>query len=130
MDRRNDQVACPGTRARYKVKSIMISKLVAAATEDMNSEILRRVPIYSRKTMELAFEDAEKRRAKNVRVKLTPEGRLIPFWPQTGTLRYHPIGTRSRTGQVNWSRDSVGTTARRDRSRIFETSMPTTIASI
>ena len=39
-------------------------QLVAAATEDMNSEILRRVPIYSRKTMELAFEDAEKRRAK------------------------------------------------------------------
>jgi hypothetical protein len=30
----------------------------------MNSEILRRVPIYSRKTMELAFADAEKRRAK------------------------------------------------------------------
>ena len=30
-------------------------QLVAAATEDMNSEILRRVPIYSRKTMELGL---------------------------------------------------------------------------
>jgi hypothetical protein len=39
------------------------SQLLALATEDINSEIVRSVPVYSQKTMELAFKDAERRRA-------------------------------------------------------------------
>ena len=39
------------------------AQLVALAAEDMASETLRRIPIYNRKTIELAYEDAERRRA-------------------------------------------------------------------
>jgi hypothetical protein len=39
------------------------AQLVALATEDMSSETLRGIPIYNRKSIERAYEDAERRRA-------------------------------------------------------------------
>jgi hypothetical protein len=35
------------------------AQLVALATEDMSSETLRGIPIYNRKSIEQAYEDAE-----------------------------------------------------------------------
>ena len=62
------------------------AQLVALATEDMASETVRGIPMYYRKTMERAYEDAERRRAAIRREDGSQGGR-----PPSGDALQHLI---------------------------------------
>ena len=65
--------------SRKLERRLVNPQLVALATKDMNSEILRSVPLYSQKTIELAFEDAEPKSDGKTAARAADPGRATRF---------------------------------------------------
>jgi hypothetical protein len=95
--------------SRKLERRLVNPQLVALATKDMNSEILRSVPLYSQKTIELAFEDAEKRQAKIRREDGSKGGR-----PRKGDALQELIG------EIVAARPTISASALLDRLRALQ----------